>query len=232
MELFPAQPDLSLQISPPSTTIPNPSKLCPHKRSLDHEHDDLDLGFWKTSLIKNDPSTILSKQRTDPNLTLFNPSLFNPSTRGYSSSSKSKFSINNITFPHHHLLHTSSLPNLNDLQHQATMKPIRGIPIYQSSTCSHPFPPSAFPHYQSLLLESFPSLSNSLTNIKINGSVTSQASCLQSSHDQNHQGCMRSRFLAQSPRKKSVRTPRMRWTSSLHARFVRAVELLSGHESN
>ncbi|KAE8717357.1 Transcription repressor KAN1 [Hibiscus syriacus] len=29
---------------------------------------------------------------------------------------------------------------------------------------------------------------------------------------------------------RSTRAPRMRWTSSLHARFVRAVELLGGHE--
>ncbi|XVF79454.1 hypothetical protein PTKIN_Ptkin14bG0224300 [Pterospermum kingtungense] len=27
-----------------------------------------------------------------------------------------------------------------------------------------------------------------------------------------------------------MRAPRMRWTSSLHARFVHAVELLGGHE--
>lgn len=33
------------------------------------------------------------------------------------------------------------------------------------------------------------------------------------------------------PAKRCTRAPRMRWTSSLHARFVRAVELLGGHES-
>ncbi|KAK1419203.1 hypothetical protein QVD17_28365 [Tagetes erecta] len=32
------------------------------------------------------------------------------------------------------------------------------------------------------------------------------------------------------PVKRSVRAPRMRWTTTLHARFVRAVELLGGHE--
>ena len=31
--------------------------------------------------------------------------------------------------------------------------------------------------------------------------------------------------------KRSLRAPRMRWTSSLHAHFVHAVELLGGHES-
>jgi hypothetical protein len=31
--------------------------------------------------------------------------------------------------------------------------------------------------------------------------------------------------------KRSSRAPRMRWTTALHAHFVRAVELLGGHES-
>ncbi|KAM5570327.1 transcription repressor KAN1 [Rosa sericea] len=42
---------------------------------------------------------------------------------------------------------------------------------------------------------------------------------------------MRSRFTPKSYQsKRSMRAPRMRWTSSLHARFVHAVELLGGHE--
>ncbi|TKY47370.1 Transcription repressor KAN1 [Spatholobus suberectus] len=43
-------------------------------------------------------------------------------------------------------------------------------------------------------------------------------------------GFMRSRFLPKLPTKRSMRAPRMRWTSTLHARFVHAVELLGGHE--
>ncbi|KAJ4840891.1 hypothetical protein Tsubulata_010395 [Turnera subulata] len=44
-------------------------------------------------------------------------------------------------------------------------------------------------------------------------------------------GLIRSRFLPKLPTKRSMRAPRMRWTSTLHARFVHAVELLGGHES-
>ena len=33
------------------------------------------------------------------------------------------------------------------------------------------------------------------------------------------------------PGKRSVRAPRMRWTTALHARFMHAVQLLGGHES-
>lgn len=41
----------------------------------------------------------------------------------------------------------------------------------------------------------------------------------------------RLRFLPKMPSKRNARAPRMRWTTSLHARFVHAVELLGGHES-
>ncbi|KAE8697665.1 Transcription repressor KAN1 [Hibiscus syriacus] len=39
-----------------------------------------------------------------------------------------------------------------------------------------------------------------------------------------------SRFIPKLQSRRSTRAPRMRWTSSLHARFVHAVELLGGHE--
>lgn len=50
------------------------------------------------------------------------------------------------------------------------------------------------------------------------------------SSDGSH-GMIRSKFLPKLPTKRSMRAPRMRWTSTLHARFVHAVELLGGHES-
>ncbi|CAJ1952160.1 unnamed protein product [Sphenostylis stenocarpa] len=44
-------------------------------------------------------------------------------------------------------------------------------------------------------------------------------------------GFVRSRMLSrQQSNKRNMRAPRMRWTSSLHNRFVHAVELLGGHE--
>jgi hypothetical protein len=51
------------------------------------------------------------------------------------------------------------------------------------------------------------------------------------STDGSPHGLIRSRFLPKLPTKRSMRAPRMRWTSTLHARFVHAVELLGGHES-
>jgi len=45
-------------------------------------------------------------------------------------------------------------------------------------------------------------------------------------------GFVRSRMLPrQQSNKRNMRAPRMRWTSSLHNRFVHAVQLLGGHES-
>ncbi|KAL6993272.1 hypothetical protein U1Q18_011387 [Sarracenia purpurea var. burkii] len=49
-------------------------------------------------------------------------------------------------------------------------------------------------------------------------------------HGGSH-GMMGSRFMPKLPTRRSTRAPRMRWTNSLHARFVHAVELLGGHES-
>ncbi|XP_078433380.1 transcription repressor KAN1-like isoform X2 [Wolffia australiana] len=49
----------------------------------------------------------------------------------------------------------------------------------------------------------------------------------------NFDGCpavQRAGFVSRLSAKRATRAPRMRWTSTLHARFVRAVELLGGHE--
>ncbi|CAL0323913.1 unnamed protein product [Lupinus luteus] len=43
-------------------------------------------------------------------------------------------------------------------------------------------------------------------------------------------GFVRSRMWPRLQSKRNTRAPRMRWTSSLHARFLHAVELLGGHE--
>lgn len=79
------------------------------------------------------------------------------------------------------------------------LKPIRGIPIYNSYA--------------------YPTSSGIWYNEK-----GQQFGCL--SHYYQYPRFMMSKF----PSKRNMRTPRMRWTSSLHARFVHAVELLGGHE--
>lgn len=56
-------------------------------------------------------------------------------------------------------------------------------------------------------------------------------------HHQHHQPQIYGREFKRSARtinsvKRSIRAPRMRWTTTLHAHFVHAVQLLGGHESN
>ena len=56
-------------------------------------------------------------------------------------------------------------------------------------------------------------------------------------HHHHHQPQVYGRDFKRSARmingvKRSARAPRMRWTTTLHAHFVHAVQLLGGHESN
>ncbi|XP_057822482.2 transcription repressor KAN1 isoform X2 [Cryptomeria japonica] len=70
---------------------------------------------------------------------------------------------------------------------------------------------------------------NSLRFLRPERSLFSSSNSGPSSHISDIQS-MRSRFISKLPSKRSVRAPRMRWTSTLHAHFVHAVELLGGHE--
>ncbi|KAK8537870.1 hypothetical protein V6N12_044012 [Hibiscus sabdariffa] len=91
----------------------------------------------------------------------------------------------------------------------------------------HAYHQNQFPYHHKHLqhppLDSSLAPSPSLASNNINSSSTS-LSPFQS------QGLMRSRFMSRFPAKRSMRAPRMRWTTTLHARFVHAVELLGGHE--
>ncbi|KAI0500639.1 hypothetical protein KFK09_018855 [Dendrobium nobile] len=167
MELFPAQPDLSLQISPPSSSKPS------SRWSDGSTEETIDLGFWRRTAASATP--LLPAKSSDGAGTIgFDLSLTNPSP-----------STATISHPPP-LLHESHRQDL------AFLRPIRGIPVYHTSP-SFPFPP---PHHVHLF-----------------DSTRSP-----------------SRFLPRFPAKRSMRAPRMRWTSTLHARFVHAVELLGGHE--
>ncbi|XP_068635542.1 probable transcription factor KAN2 isoform X1 [Aristolochia californica] len=198
MELFPAQPDLSLQISPPN------SKPASGWTRADEE---MDLGFWRKALDTNSVIPSTGKPDARFELSLANPRL-----------SESNGSAGNI---HHHLQQNlSHHPHLHGHQlyhHQQQqyggghhhelgyLRPIRGIPVYHN--------PPSFPFAQQQTCDS----SSSSTTTTTSTSFPSQA-------------MMRSRFLSRFPAKRSMRAPRMRWTTTLHARFVHAVELLGGHE--
>lgn len=164
----------------------------------------------------------------------------------------------NLNLPHHQhynnpIINGGSLHQRVDESEISNLhRPIRGIPVYHNR--SFPF------HQQTSPSSSLPSLGGGdLDQISILNSSSGYNNAyrsLQSSprlkgvplhhHHHNHygvvgssdsssphhhHGMIRSRFLPKMPTKRSMRAPRMRWTSSLHARFVHAVELLGGHES-
>ncbi|GAV75761.1 Myb_DNA-binding domain-containing protein [Cephalotus follicularis] len=228
MELFPAQPDLSLQISPPNS---KPS-------STWRTQDEMDLGFWKRALDSRNTMPSMAKPDNFYELSLSNPRvseshtnnnhfnyLLQNGTNYIGNSLFHSFQQNNN--PHHqqNQLHSQVLYQ-NQQQQQGLspelgfLRPIRGIPVYQNPP---PPPPShgPFPFVQQALDTS---LATSPSSLASNNSGTTSLTHFQS------QGLMRSRFMSRFPAKRSMRAPRMRWTTTLHARFVHAVELLGGHE--
>ncbi|CAL9202292.1 unnamed protein product [Musa hybrid cultivar] len=191
MELFPAQPDLSLQISPPSSK-PTPS----WSRTSD---ENLDLGFCWRDIESSD------KSDTAPSLAKADNAGFEFSLANQSASET--HGTNRGHHHHHHLHFHQHHPVLHQGYRQdlGLLMPIRGIPVYHN-------PPAAF-HF--------------LENQQQQQHHHQPHSC-----DSAAQGSSRStsRFLPRFPAKRSMRAPRMRWTTTLHARFVHAVELLGGHE--
>ncbi|XP_073010564.1 probable transcription factor RL9 isoform X4 [Typha latifolia] len=97
------------------------------------------------------------------------------------------------------------------------INPLVGIPVHSSSIfyglLSHQIP-------------SYPPIAATTTTTTTihDGNYTME------SFKRDKYGNMRLKFTSKLPMKRTMRSPRMRWTSTLHARFVRAVELLGGHE--
>ncbi|KAL6911769.1 hypothetical protein ACP4OV_000574 [Aristida adscensionis] len=199
MELFPAHPDLQLQISPPPATKP------------------MDLGFWKRALDTSSPATTsaaAASATTTPPMAIASSA---PAAGGGFHHPSAAAAVH-----HHHggsghlalpfLHHTQ--PILHDpsgLRDMAAMRPIRGIPVYNTSQPlpflqSHPHP-----HHHHQHQHCYDAIG---AGVGV-GPRSPKAAALR---------------LAAAPAKRGARAPRMRWTTSLHARFVHAVELLGGHE--
>ncbi|KAK9120524.1 hypothetical protein Syun_018141 [Stephania yunnanensis] len=211
MELFPAQPDLSLQISPPN------AKSASSWRRSSAEEADMDFTTMSSAKVAGSATTTSS---------CFELSLANP--RISDAASNSTNLLHNLHAHHHqhhhqepHLHHNHHSNHQYQQQHLhhhhhhhqqglqqelGFLRPIRGIPVYHN-------PPNSFSFLQQHPFDSHPS-----------STTTTTASSFPS------QSLMRSRFLSRFPAKRSMRAPRMRWTTTLHNRFVHAVELLGGHE--
>lgn len=109
--------------------------------------------------------------------------------------------------------------------------PIRGIPIYTADAKAAFYP--QMPSYPYPWSSSTTGLVSHRTDGLFPDSFRPYRQHQYHHHYQQQQfsnDMMRARFMKLPGAKRSSRAPRMRWTSSLHARFVHAVELLGGHE--
>ncbi|KAK4365802.1 hypothetical protein RND71_013682 [Anisodus tanguticus] len=236
MELFPAQPDLSLQISPPNSKASSTWKTSTDDNST---HDAMDLMFWRRALESRNTLSKPDNNNTTNSSSLSELSLFNPkpSPQLINSSHFHLLQNTHTNFIYHSLQQNQGLMN----SELSFLRPIRGIPVYHQNS-----PPPASHNYPIFSHQTFDNTSNAIaatlpirssgscfSSINNNNKTISNSSSsmpFQSQHHHHQAGLMRSRFLSRFPAKRTVRATRMRWTSSLHDRFVHAVELLGGHE--
>ncbi|MCD7471240.1 hypothetical protein HAX54_011565 [Datura stramonium] len=227
MELFPAQPDLSLQISPPNSKASSATwKTSAVNNTTERDHE-MDLMFWRRALESR------NSKPDNNNNTLFELSLSNPKPNPPQL----------MNSPHFHPLqntHTNFIHQGLTNSELSFLRPIRGIPVY------HQNPPPVSHNYPIFAHQTFDNTATAVATLPIHSSGccissinnnnnktisnSSPTTPFQSQHHYHQAGLMRSRFLSRFPAKRTMRAPRMRWTSSLHARFVHAVELLGGHE--
>ncbi|XP_017696288.3 probable transcription factor KAN2 [Phoenix dactylifera] len=163
--------------------------------------ENMDLGFWQRAI---DSTTTNHHSITTLSMAKAEKTAFELSLAHPSVTDSTTMSNNLLQLPppHHH-------PLVHEGYHQVLglTRPIRGIPVYQHQPNSFPLVPRL---QQQHLCDS--------------SSTTSFAPFVL-------QGASRSRYLpSRFPLKRSMRAPRMRWTTTLHARFIHAVELLGGHE--
>lgn len=223
-------PDLSLQISPPN---PAPSTPCTGNSFFD---------IWR----KNDALIPLTYgSQADTQLSSANPA--SPSPNYFPSTYDDQTRHRNIPKCGQNGCQLSNKNHGISLLDVPGPKPTKGIPAYRN-TMSLPFlsshslvdmDPNKLGFYSSSaasVLHSADACRRASEAATFNG-ISLEKLRPQFHHhytQQQHGAAMgSSRFIPKlQSSKRNTRTPRMRWTSSLHARFVRAVELLGGHESN
>lgn len=236
-------PDLSLHISPPKSAPPS---ICTGTNVGDSSFD-----FWSKddSLKSHSDSSIRASTQADTELSLSKPT----SALEAESPWRRNFGSGVEEVPARHIHHGISLLDVPE-----GVRAIKGIPVYNN--CSFPFSPldhskerdpkfffnqMAYPSRASTCssasfrpygIEAFEPIS------RCNGITMETLRPQQFQYIQQQQqygvgasdfsnGFMRSKFMPKLQGRRNMRAPRMRWTSSLHARFVHAVELLGGHES-
>lgn len=249
-------PDLSLHIS-----LPNTSPNCNGMNHIDDESSLNSLASshaynsTTTELSLTHPANghnnfnIISQERTQHMIM----SPFHHQNHGTSSSSSSMDAslrpikgipvYQNRSFPFLPLDHHTSREKLDP---KMCLYPMQSYPNNSSSLSHSPYFSANLDQMSSILNNSGPNIGSFSGGYRIPGGASRYNGLSSNYHhhhhlnnqfgvgvsEPSHHAMMRSRFLPKLPAKRSMRAPRMRWTSTLHARFVHAVELLGGHESN
>ncbi|KAG7942328.1 hypothetical protein I3843_16G097100 [Carya illinoinensis] len=240
-------PDLSLHISPPKSA---PSSIC----TAAHE-GDLSFDVWRKDdhhvklKSHSDNSIRASTQLPETEFSLSNPK----SVLEAESPWRKNFISSNSTGGEEVLQARHRNRGIPVLDVPEGIKAIKGIPVF--SPLDHS---SKFSFNQMAAYPSFNASTRSSAAIRPYGiegfqpisrynGITMETLRTQQFHQYmqfpQHQyigaagaadfsnGFLRSsRFIPKLQSRRNMRAPRMRWTSSLHARFVHAVELLGGHE--
>ncbi|CAL5010337.1 unnamed protein product [Urochloa decumbens] len=185
MELFPSQPDLSLQIGLPSAATPH-----------DHHHHAAAFNARFFAAAGNgvgNPAMAPSLQLPMPVPLPLPVQLSMPPSAAAGGGAAGLY------------YHPDA----------AVMRPIRGVPLYQS--------PAAFPPHAAAAGPCF----CEPCHVAAAGAAAAWRRAAAAGCGIGGAGARLAGF---PPAKRAARAPRMRWTSTLHARFVHAVELLGGHD--
>lgn len=247
-------PDLSLHISLPNSA---PSSICSGTNDGDSSFDvwrkDDGLKSHSDSSIRVGPS------QADTELSLANPTntsleAESPWRKNFTGGGREEDQA-----WQKNLLQCVSSGQMSRINHGISvhdvsdLKPIKGIPVYNNWNTSGDMDPKFCFNQMSYSTSctpystssggnsSFPIYRMSSTSTPRFNGMSMETLRPQNQYHQYEVGMsgagvygssvIRSRFIPKLQNKRNMRAPRMRWTSSLHARFVHAVGLLGGHES-
>ncbi|KAK4353759.1 hypothetical protein RND71_025953 [Anisodus tanguticus] len=231
-------PDLSLNISPPNSSSNKSSTNCLTELSLAHPTTTNEENSWFNGEKRSISRNPLHQQSQNNSYMIHQPisSQMNHINHGVSLLDVTSQSLSPIKgIPIYHQDSFSNFPNflekdpkrfgslyspyfngVNNLDHL----PFLNSSPNNASSFSSPSP-SPLP-YRIPLANRFHNQRSQYYGVGLGPSSDHETT--------SHHSLIRSRFLPKFPAKRSMRAPRMRWTTSLHARFVHAVELLGGHE--
>ncbi|KAL4347332.1 hypothetical protein GQ457_17G026720 [Hibiscus cannabinus] len=207
-------PDLSLHISPPNTNTAS-SSIC---TATNEPHSPFDIwcssnkhGIGQKPYGDGSMKPGCTASQADTELSLANPA----GGRAFQAENARQTNFGAAAGSDNDRLWQTNGGQLDVFE--SGLRPIKGIPVYNHRMSSFPFPSSDY------------NCSSSLASWVLHSSVAR----FNGISLPQYEGAMAmggSRFMPRLQSKKTMRAPRMRWTSSLHARFVHAVELLGGHE--